>query len=60
MLEEFDDDQLLFTVELEAYEKKRTKPKRGQPEQMLISGEEDSINEHIGERQAGQGTGDRE
>ena len=43
MLEVFDDDQLQFSIELEAYKKDRKKPKENEEEQVFIEEEDDLI-----------------
>ena len=48
LLEKFDDDQLQFTMELEADDREQTQPSKtqleeAQPEQVLISHEEELI-----------------
>ena len=43
ILEEFDDDQLQFAIDLEAYEKDRTKPNRNPCKQVLITKEDEPI-----------------
>ena len=46
LLEEFDDDQLQFAMELEAYERERTKLEGEQPDRVLTSEEDESTCEN--------------